>query len=111
MGGFPAQLTNGLASLMPSPALLNQHQFAEIWHDPLINFELAIWFGIQSGLKTSYRPQSGAQNSWVLWNNKQQLPAYFIMYILHMRKCQTLVVYCDADCIGMLCTVYSLQML
>ncbi len=59
-----------------------------------------------SGLKTSYRPQSGAQNSLVLWNNKQ-LPAYFIMYMLHMRKCHTLVVYCDIDCIGMLCTLYS----
>ncbi len=35
---------------------------------------------IQSGLRTSYRPQSGAQNSWVLWNNKQLLPAYFIIY-------------------------------
>jgi hypothetical protein len=28
MGGFSAQLTNRLASLTPSPALLNQHQFA-----------------------------------------------------------------------------------
>ncbi len=24
-----------------------------------------------------------------------------------MKKCHTLVVYCDIDCIGMLCTVYS----